>query len=84
MTIPLDTGDRVAWTERDRGIVVAADPVRMKGGRRLTVAVWRGERFSGHVARIPAGVLHRTSLLRLPMPRQESAAPPSAPSDVRA
>jgi hypothetical protein len=84
MTIPLDTGDRVAWTERDRGIVVAADPARTERGRRLTVAVWRGERFSGHVARIPAGLLYRTSRLRLPAPRQGSGAPPSGPSDVRA
>lgn len=84
MTIPLDTGDRVAWTESDRGIVVAADPARMKRGRRLTVAVWRGDGFSGHVARIPAGLPHRTSRLRLPTPRQGSAAPPSSPSDVRA
>jgi hypothetical protein len=84
MTVPLDTGDRVAWTERDRGIVVAADPVRMKRGRLLTVAVWRGVDFSGHVARIPAGLVYRTSRLRLPSPRQGSAAPPSSPSDVRA
>ena len=66
MTLPLDTGDQVAWTERDRGIVVAADPPRPQAGRRLTVAVWRGEGFSGHVARIPAGLLYRTSRLRVP------------------
>jgi hypothetical protein len=69
MTLPLDTGDRVAWTERDRGIVVAADPPRPQAGRRLTVAVWRGEGFSGHVARIPAALLYRTSRLRVPAPR---------------
>jgi hypothetical protein len=69
MSIPLDTGDRVAWTERDRGIVVAGDPPRSGGGRRLTVAVWRGDAFSGHVARIPAGFLYRTSRIRLPTTR---------------
>jgi hypothetical protein len=61
MTIPLDTGDRVAWTEQDRGIVVAGDPVRIRSGRRLTVAVWGSAGFSGHVARIPAALLYRTS-----------------------
>ncbi len=75
MTIPLDTGDRVAWTERDRGIVVAADPPRMKSGRRLTVAVWGCDGFSGHVARIPAALLYRTPRIRLPR---------SGPADVHA
>ena len=81
MTLPLDTGDRVAWTERDRGIVVAADPPRLQAGRRLTVAVWRGEGFSGHVARIPAGLLYRTSRLRVPAPR--IAPPRGGEADVR-
>ena len=63
MDIPLGTGDRVAWTEHDRGIAVAADPAWLRDGRRLTVAVWRGGRFSGHVARIPAGRLYRTPRL---------------------
>jgi len=80
MTLPLDTGDRVAW-ERDCGIVVAADPLRPTAGRRLTVAVWRGEGFSGHVARIPAGLLYRTSRLRVPAPRL--APPRREDADVR-
>jgi hypothetical protein len=66
MTIPLDTGDRVAWTERDRGIVVGADTVRTGSDRRLTVAVWGCDGFSGHVARIPAALLYRTSRIQLP------------------
>ena len=68
MTIPLDTGDRVAWTEHERGIAVAADPAWMKGDRRVTVAVWRAGTFSGHVARIPAGLLFRTTRLGPPAP----------------
>lgn len=81
MTITLDTGDRVAWTERDRGIVVAADPVRITDGRRLTVAVWGCEGFSGHVARIPAGLLYHTPRLRVPAPR--IAPPRGGEADVR-
>jgi hypothetical protein len=63
MAIPLDTGDRVAWTDADRGIAVAADPAWLRKGRRLTVAVWRGGRFSGHVVRVPAACLYRTPRL---------------------
>jgi hypothetical protein len=81
MTLPLDTGDRVAWTERDRGIVVAADPVRIGSGRRLTLAVWECDGFSGHLTRIPGGLLYRTSRLRVPAPR--IAPPRGGDADVR-
>lgn len=54
------TGDRVAWTERDRGIVVAADPPDAGGRRIHTVAVWRDGRFTGHVTRIAAAALYTT------------------------
>ena len=85
MSIPLDTGDRVAWTERDRGVIVAGDPPRCGSGRRLTVAVWRGDAFSGHVARIPAGLLYRTPRIRLPVPcTSADKATPPGPAGVRA
>lgn len=85
MNLPLDTGDRVAWTERDRGIVVAGDPPRSGSGRRLTVAVWRGDTFSGHVTRMPAGLLYRTSRIRLPVAHVHGDwATHPGPADVRA
>jgi hypothetical protein len=59
----LATGDRVAWTADDRGIVVAREPGDSRSGPRLTVAVWRGSAFSGHVTRLPAALLFRTSRL---------------------
>ena len=68
MSIPLDTGDRVAWTERDRGIIVAEDPGEPGVRRRFTVAVWDGAGFSGHLTRVPAALLHRTTRVR-PAPR---------------
>lgn len=84
MSIPLDTGDRVAWTERGRGIVVAGEPRRSGSNRVLTVAVWHGDTFFGHVARIPAGLLYRTSRIRLPVPRMDAGVEQPAPIDVGA
>ena len=68
MSIPLDTGDRVAWTEHDRGIIVAENPGEPGINRRFTVAVWTSSGFSGHVTRVPAALLHRTTRVR-PQPR---------------
>lgn len=61
MKHPLATGDRVAWTEVDRGIIVADTPPDTQQRRRFTVAVWSSRGFAGHVTRIPAALLHRTS-----------------------
>ncbi|HET6229659.1 MAG TPA: hypothetical protein VFE05_06215 [Longimicrobiaceae bacterium] len=61
---PLDTGDRVAWTERDRGVVVAHNPPERDGGARLTVAVWRDFESLGHLARVPSALLHTVPRLR--------------------
>ena len=66
MNNPIDTGDRVAWSASDRGIVAAEDGPDPEGRRRLTVAVWRGPGFSGHVTRLPAALLHRTPRLGTP------------------
>lgn len=55
----LETGDRVAWTEHDHGIVVADATGSGDGRARPTVAVWRDGGFIGHVTRIPAALLHR-------------------------
>jgi hypothetical protein len=66
MKQPLATGDRVAWTADDRGIVVAAESRDPRSGPRLTVAVWRGSAFSGHVTRLPAALLFRTSRIHAP------------------
>lgn len=74
MMHPLDTGDRVAWTESDRGIVVATNPVDPEGRRRMTIAVWRGT-FFGHVTRVPVGLLHRTARIRVPHPPHRPTQP---------
>jgi hypothetical protein len=60
MDQPLATGDRVAWTESDRGIIVAETTAHTPPRHCFTVAVWRAGAFSGHVTRIPAAMLYRT------------------------
>jgi hypothetical protein len=65
MRIHLETGDRVAWSELGRGIIVAREH-RSTGANRVTIAVWQDSRFSGHVTRIGTGLLHRTTRLHLP------------------
>lgn len=59
MREPLETGDRVAWTEHECGIVVACATGSGHLRTRPTVAVWRAGGFTGHVTRIPAALLHR-------------------------
>ena len=72
MKHPLETGDRVAWTEDDRGIIVADSAATC--GRTFTVAVWRPRGFSGHLTRLPAAMLHRTSRLVPMTPRADGHA----------
>lgn len=64
MSLPLDTGDRVAWTEQARGIIVAMSPGETRMRRRFTVAVWSSAGFSGHLTRVPGALLHHTERLR--------------------
>lgn len=64
MSEHLDTGDRVAWSESGRGIIVDAR-TPSTGTEQMTIAVWRGSGFSGHVTRIGCGLLHRTERLQL-------------------
>ena len=71
MRIQLDTGDRVAWSELGRGIIVARE--QGSGANQTTIAVWKDSRFSGHVTRIGTGLLHRTTRLHLPSVRIDSA-----------
>jgi hypothetical protein len=68
----LETGDRVAWSEVGRGIVVARED-QHGGATRMTVAIWQGSEFSGHVTRLSTGLLHRTGRLH----------PPRASSTIR-
>jgi hypothetical protein len=63
VSIPLDTGDRVAWTEQARGIIVAMNLSETRMQRRFTVALWGSNGFSGHLTRIPGALLHRTACL---------------------
>lgn len=69
MKMGFGTGDRVAWSEAGRGIIVAAAP----GTRpHYVVAVWGSSGFSGHLTALPPGLLYPTKRITPPAGSRQS------------
>lgn len=63
MKIGFGTGDRVAWSEAGRGIIVAAAPGTKP---HCVIAVWGASGFSGHLTALPPGLLYATKRIAAP------------------